>query len=146
MSSRVNEVNGENLQDPPNQKSWLRQWLELVCGGLGCSSENGVAVFSWRRKVVVDLGSFSSVGSVFHARGAACRRFVDVFAARRGRQTRSSRHYSAVHCRSAITSSTEVSRSACLYSSVGRILQQIGFNPGVKEWAGELWMVRMANQ
>ena len=25
MSSRVNEVNGENLQDPPNQKSWLRQ-------------------------------------------------------------------------------------------------------------------------
>jgi len=25
ISSRVNEVNGENLQDPPNQKSWLRQ-------------------------------------------------------------------------------------------------------------------------
>ena len=25
MSSRVNEVNGENLQDSPNQKSWLRQ-------------------------------------------------------------------------------------------------------------------------
>ena len=25
MSSRVNEVNGENLQDPPNQKSWLCQ-------------------------------------------------------------------------------------------------------------------------
>jgi len=28
MSSRVNEVNGENLQDPPNQKSWLRQCSE----------------------------------------------------------------------------------------------------------------------
>ena len=26
MLSRVNEVNGENLHDPPNQKSWLRQW------------------------------------------------------------------------------------------------------------------------
>ena len=28
-------------------------------------------VFSWRRKVVVDRSSFSCVGSVFHARGAA---------------------------------------------------------------------------
>jgi len=28
-------------------------------------------VFSWRRKVVVDYSSFNSVGSMFHARGAA---------------------------------------------------------------------------
>jgi len=28
MLSTVNEVNGENLQDPPNQKSWLRQWFK----------------------------------------------------------------------------------------------------------------------
>jgi len=32
MSSRVNEVNGENYRTPPsNQKSWLRQWFDLEC-------------------------------------------------------------------------------------------------------------------
>jgi len=30
MSSRANEVNCENLQAPPNQKSWLRQWLSCL--------------------------------------------------------------------------------------------------------------------
>jgi len=57
-----------------------------------CVVSRNKNVFSWRRKVVVDRSNFSCVGSVFHARGAAiqskpCRRFVDVSAARRGRQT-----------------------------------------------------------
>ena len=62
MSSRVNEVNGENLQDPPNQKSWLRQWSvyqrrqfsarwkstirKWVAVSTGCRSWPGVALLA----------------------------------------------------------------------------------------------------
>jgi len=35
-------------------------------------------VFSWQRKVVVDRSSFSYVGSVFHAGGAATEKAVSL--------------------------------------------------------------------
>jgi len=52
MSSRVNEVNGENLQDPPpNQKSWLRQCPHLC---IDRSESERIAV-----ELGLDLETFS---------------------------------------------------------------------------------------
>jgi len=43
MSSRVNAVNGENLQDPLNQKSWLRQWLPCNLSLMSCFADINVS-------------------------------------------------------------------------------------------------------
>jgi len=65
---------------------------------------------SWRRKVVVDRNSFSCVGSVFHARGAATEKAVSPIRRRVLATTRSTDDEAGSADR-ARTSATDVSKS-----------------------------------